>query len=64
MIKLNVNYTLLIGIVIIGDSNYIGTSLSGLIQEVKLKEKNPIQILQRNTILINILERLIGLAIQ
>ena len=35
MIKLNGNYTLLMGIVMIEDSNCIGTSLSGLIQEVK-----------------------------
>ena len=27
----------------VGNSNYIGTSLNGLIQEVKLKEKKPIQ---------------------
>ena len=39
MIKLNGNYTLLIAIVMIGNSNYIGTSLSGLIQEVKSNEK-------------------------
>ena len=27
--------------------NYIGTSLNGLIQEVNLKEKKPIQFLQK-----------------
>ena len=54
MMKLNRNYTLLIGIGIIGNSNYIGTSLSGLIQEVKPKKK-PIQFLQKNIILIQIL---------
>ena len=37
MIELNINYTILIGIGMIGNSNYIGTSLSGLIQEGKLK---------------------------
>ena len=36
MIKLNGNYTLIIGIGIIGGSNYTGTSLGELIQEVKL----------------------------
>ena len=40
MIELNVNYTLLIGIGMIGNSNYIGTSLSELIQEVQSKEKH------------------------
>ena len=47
MIKFNGNYALLILIVMIGDSNYIGTSLSGLIQEVKIKRKKPIQIIQK-----------------
>ena len=31
---------------IIGNSNYIGTRLNGLIQEVKSKGKNPIDFLQ------------------
>ena len=31
---------------IIENSKYIGTNLNGLIQEVKLKGKNPIQFLQ------------------
>ena len=48
MIKLNVKYTLLIVIGMIVDSSYIGTILSGLIQEVKSKEKNPIQLLQKH----------------
>ena len=48
MIKLNVKYTLLIVIGMVVDSNYIGTILSGLIQEVKSKEKNPIQLLQKH----------------
>ena len=39
MKKLKRNYTLLIGIGMVGNSNYIGTILSGLIQEVKSKEK-------------------------
>ena len=34
----------------IGDSNYIGTILNGLIQEVKLKGKTPIQFLQNHYI--------------
>ena len=34
-------YMKLIGMGIIGNSNYIGTSLSGSIQEVKSKGKNP-----------------------
>ena len=36
---MNKNYTLLIGIGIIGNSNYIRTSLSGLLQEVQFKKK-------------------------
>ena len=40
------NYMKLISGVIIGNSNYIGTSLNGKIQEVELKLKNPIQFLQ------------------
>ena len=39
MIKLNINITLLIVIGMIVNSNYIGTSLGGLIQEVESKEK-------------------------
>ena len=35
MIKLKGKYTLLIVIGMVGDSNYIWTGLSGLIQEVK-----------------------------
>ena len=34
----------------IGDSNYIGTILNELIQEVKLKGKTPIQFLQKHYI--------------
>ena len=40
------NYMWLIGIGMIGTSYYIGTSLNGLIQEVKSKGKNPIQLKQ------------------
>ena len=36
----------LIGILMIGDPNYIGISLSGSIKEVKSKGRNPIQFLQ------------------
>ena len=57
IIKLNINYPLLIGMGMIGYFNYIGTSLSGLIQKVN------IQLPQRNTILIKMIERFIGLAI-
>ena len=39
MIKFKRKYTLLLGIGMIVNSNYIGTILSGLIQEVKLLEK-------------------------
>ena len=42
MIKLKINYALLTGIGMIGNSNYIGTNLSGLIQESKTKEKTTI----------------------
>ena len=37
----------LIGIAMIGNSNYIGTSLNGSIQEFKLKGKKPITFLQK-----------------
>ena len=37
----------LIGIGMIGESNYIGTSLSGSIQELKSKTKKPIQFLPK-----------------
>ena len=36
MIKLKVNYTLIIEIGMIGDFDYIGTVLSSLFQELKL----------------------------
>ena len=36
----------LIGIGMIGNSNYIGTILNGSIQEMKSKGKNPFQFLQ------------------
>ena len=37
----------LISGIIIGDSNYIGTSLNELIQELKSKGINPFQFLQK-----------------
>ena len=40
MIELSGNFTLIIGVGMIGNSNYVGTSLSRLIQEVKSKEEN------------------------
>ena len=54
----------LIGIGMIGNSNYIGTSLNESIQEVKSKGKNLIQFLQFIYIYIKVIKRLIGLAIQ
>ena len=57
------NYTLLIGIGMTGNSNHIGTILSGLIQELNSEENNPIQFFQRYYILIKILKRIIGLVI-
>ena len=48
MIKLNVKYTLLIVIGMVVDSNYIGTILSGLIQEVKSKEKTLFNFFKKN----------------
>ena len=54
----------LIGMGIIVNPNYIGTSLSGSIQEFKSKGKNPIQFLQIVLMQIKVIERLIGLAIQ
>ena len=46
--KLNKNYTKLISGGIIENSNYIGTSLNGLIQEVKPKGINTFQFLQES----------------
>ena len=54
MIKLNVNYTLIIGIVMIGYSNYIGTRLSGLILDLNSKEKT-VLIIKIDTIFIRII---------
>ena len=54
----------LIGIGMIGNSDDIVTSLSGTIQEVKSKRKNPILFLQKIIIYIQLIERRIGLAIQ
>ena len=62
--KLKKNYMKLISGVMIGDSNYICTILNGLIQEVKLKGRKPIQFLQTNFTEIKVIERLVGLAIQ
>ena len=42
-------YMKLIGIVMIGNPKYIGTSLNGFHQKVKSKVSNPIQFLQENT---------------
>ena len=38
----------IIGGIMIGNSNYIGTRLNGSIQEVKSKVKKPIQFIQKN----------------
>ena len=40
------NYMKLISVGMIGNSNYIGASLNGLIQEVQTKGMNPFQFLQ------------------
>ena len=62
MIKQKINYKRLTGIGRIGNYNFIGTSLSGLTQELKSKEGT--HSFSSNIFsLINILERLIGLAI-
>ena len=42
------NYMRLISGGMIGNSNCIGTSLNGLIQEVKSKGKTPVQFLQKS----------------
>ena len=60
MMKFKINYTMIIVLLSIANSNYIGTSLIRLIQEVKSKGKKTIRFIQRNFILINILERIIG----
>ena len=64
MIKLKGTYRLPIGFGMIGNSIYIVTCLSGLIQEVKLLENTYIQLLQRNTILDKMIEWIVGLAIK
>ena len=45
--KFRKNYMKLIDIVMIGNSNYIGTSLNGSVQKVKSKGNKPIQFLQK-----------------
>ena len=45
--KFKNNYMRIISGGMIVDSDYIGTGLNGLIKEVKLKGKNPIQFLQK-----------------
>ena len=49
----------LIGGGMIGYSNYIGTSMNGLIQNQPPKELNPFQFLQKSSILIIMIEQLI-----
>ena len=62
--KLKKHYMRLISGGMIGNSNYIGTVLGGSIQEVEPKVINPFQFLQETFTWINLIERLIGLAIQ
>ena len=57
------NFMNLIGGGMIGDSNYIGTCLNGLIQNQPSKELNPFKFLQKSSILIIMLEQLILLVI-
>ena len=47
----------------IGNSNYIGTCLNGLIQNKQLNELDPFQFLQISSILIIMIEQLILLVI-
>ena len=53
----------IIGDGMIGNSNCIGTSLNGLILNQPPKELNPIQFLQKSSILIIMIEQLILLVI-
>ena len=48
----------------IGNTNYIGTSLGGLLQEIKPKEIITFQFLQINFTKIKVIEHHIGLVIQ
>ena len=53
------NFMNLIGGGMIGNSNYIGTCLNGLILNQPPKELNPFQFLQKSSILIIMIEQLI-----
>ena len=53
----------LIGGVIIGNYNYIGTSLNGLILNITPKELNPFMSLQKSFILVRMIENIILLVI-
>ena len=48
----------------IENSRYIGTCFSRLIQEIKFARKNHSKLLQNNTLLIIMIEQIIGLDIQ
>ena len=58
MILLKTKNFNLIGGIVIGDPNYIGTCLNGLIQNQQLNELNPFQFLQISSILIIMIEQL------
>ena len=64
IMKLKRNYTLLIVIGMIGNSKLHWNNLEWVNPISKTKSKKNIQYLQRNFIIINILERIIGLDIQ
>ena len=53
----------LIGGGMIGNSNYIGTCLNGLIRNQLPKELNPFQFLQKSSVLIILIEQLMLLVI-
>ena len=61
--KFNKIYMKLISGGIIGNSNCIGTSFNGRIQNLSTKGITPIQFLQKSFTSIKMIERLIGLAI-
>ena len=63
MIKLNGDYTLLIGIGMIWRFQLHWNKLEWVNTRSKIKRKNPIQNFQEKYILIKMIERLVGLAI-
>ena len=61
--KFKINYMKLIGDGMVGNSNYIGTSLNGLILNIPPKELNPFLFFQKGFTLIKVIEQLILFAI-